>query len=182
MTFLLKWSENKTLSSLKNLLLPWCCHNSHLSSILNWALFLCRMAWKTSPQSGKKVRVLRRNLCCRRIPDALSSSPSSTPTSGRCTSRPRPPSGRWKRLGSVENVLNIFNPASPAHVCFIPQVDLSKDLEHWDRLKPEEKHFISHILAFFAASDGIVNENLVSASQEGPRSSVTSAAPTVNDP
>lgn len=41
------------------------------------------------------------------------------------------------------------------------QVDLSKDLVHWDRLKLEEKHFISHILAFFAASDGIVNENLV---------------------
>lgn len=41
------------------------------------------------------------------------------------------------------------------------QVDLSKDLAHWDHLKAEEKHFISHILAFFAASDGIVNENLV---------------------
>lgn len=41
------------------------------------------------------------------------------------------------------------------------QVDLSKDLPHWDRMKLEEKHFISHILAFFAASDGIVNENLV---------------------
>lgn len=41
------------------------------------------------------------------------------------------------------------------------EVDLSKDLTHWENLKPEEKHFISHVLAFFAASDGIVNENLV---------------------
>lgn len=41
------------------------------------------------------------------------------------------------------------------------EVDLSKDLGHWDALKPEERHFISHVLAFFAASDGIVNENLV---------------------
>ena len=41
------------------------------------------------------------------------------------------------------------------------EVDLSKDLADWDRLKKEEKHFISHVLAFFAASDGIVNENLV---------------------
>ncbi|XP_059176191.1 ribonucleoside-diphosphate reductase small chain-like [Physella acuta] len=41
------------------------------------------------------------------------------------------------------------------------EVDLSKDLDHWEKLKPEEKHFISHVLAFFAASDGIVNENLV---------------------
>ena len=42
------------------------------------------------------------------------------------------------------------------------QVDLSKDLQHWESLKDEEKYFISHVLAFFAASDGIVNENLVS--------------------
>ncbi|CAG9858413.1 unnamed protein product [Phyllotreta striolata] len=41
------------------------------------------------------------------------------------------------------------------------EVDLSRDLEHWNRLTNDEKHFISHILAFFAASDGIVNENLV---------------------
>ncbi|KAK3532566.1 hypothetical protein QTP86_024153 [Hemibagrus guttatus] len=43
----------------------------------------------------------------------------------------------------------------------VEEVDLSKDLAHWETLKPEEKHFISHVLAFFAASDGIVNENLV---------------------
>lgn len=44
---------------------------------------------------------------------------------------------------------------------FTFQVDLSKDIQHWESLKPEEKYFISHVLAFFAASDGIVNENLV---------------------
>lgn len=43
----------------------------------------------------------------------------------------------------------------------VEEVDLSKDQGHWDALKPDEQHFISHILAFFAASDGIVNENLV---------------------
>ncbi|XP_060072326.1 ribonucleoside-diphosphate reductase small chain-like [Ylistrum balloti] len=41
------------------------------------------------------------------------------------------------------------------------EVDLSKDMHHWENLKDDEKHFISHVLAFFAASDGIVNENLV---------------------
>jgi len=41
------------------------------------------------------------------------------------------------------------------------EIDLSADRADWDRLNPGEKHFISHILAFFAASDGIVNENLV---------------------
>lgn len=41
------------------------------------------------------------------------------------------------------------------------EVDLSKDLIHWDTLTTDEKHFISMILAFFASADGIVNENLV---------------------
>ncbi|CAO2626227.1 Ribonucleoside-diphosphate reductase subunit M2, partial [Lemmus lemmus] len=40
-------------------------------------------------------------------------------------------------------------------------LDLSKDIQQWEALKPNERHFISHVLAFFAASDGIVNENLV---------------------
>ena len=40
------------------------------------------------------------------------------------------------------------------------EIDLSKDLNHWDTLTADEKHFISMILAFFAASDGIVLENL----------------------
>ena len=42
----------------------------------------------------------------------------------------------------------------------VEEVDLSKDLKDWQRLSSEEKHFISMILAFFAASDGIVLENL----------------------
>eukprot|EP01132_Coremiostelium_polycephalum_P018285 gene18285-21810_t len=40
------------------------------------------------------------------------------------------------------------------------EIDLSDDQKHWDNLNTGERHFISHILAFFAASDGIVNENL----------------------
>ena len=40
------------------------------------------------------------------------------------------------------------------------EIDLSKDLTHWDSLNKDEKMFISMILAFFAASDGIVLENL----------------------
>lgn len=40
------------------------------------------------------------------------------------------------------------------------EVDLSHDLKDWERLNLGEKHFVSHVLAFFAASDGIVNENL----------------------
>lgn len=40
-------------------------------------------------------------------------------------------------------------------------MDLAKDLKHWVELSDNERSFIKHILAFFAASDGIVNENLV---------------------
>ena len=40
------------------------------------------------------------------------------------------------------------------------EIDLSQDLVDWEKLNEGEKHFIKHVLAFFAASDGIVNENL----------------------
>ena len=40
------------------------------------------------------------------------------------------------------------------------EIDLSHDQKDWDRLNDGERHFITHVLAFFAASDGIVNENL----------------------
>ncbi len=42
------------------------------------------------------------------------------------------------------------------------EIDLSKDLTHWETLNADEKYFVSMILAFFAASDGIVLENLAS--------------------
>jgi len=41
------------------------------------------------------------------------------------------------------------------------EVDLSMDSKDWEKLKDDERYFIKHVLAFFAASDGIVNENLV---------------------
>ncbi|TNE69574.1 MAG: ribonucleoside-diphosphate reductase [Bacteroidetes bacterium] len=42
------------------------------------------------------------------------------------------------------------------------EIDLVQDLQDWDnKLNDNERHFIKHVLAFFAASDGIVNENLV---------------------
>lgn len=41
------------------------------------------------------------------------------------------------------------------------EINLNTDMEDWKhKLKPEERYFISRVLAFFAASDGIVNENL----------------------
>ena len=40
------------------------------------------------------------------------------------------------------------------------EIDLGSDMKDWNNLNDGERHFISHVLAFFAASDGIVNENL----------------------
>ena len=40
------------------------------------------------------------------------------------------------------------------------ELDLQEDIKHWVSLNGDEQHFIKHVLAFFAASDGIVLENL----------------------
>mmetsp|Transcript_152232 Transcript_152232/g.280590 ORF Transcript_152232/g.280590 Transcript_152232/m.280590 type:complete len:344 (+) Transcript_152232:59-1090(+) len=42
------------------------------------------------------------------------------------------------------------------------EIDLSQDNKDWDQLSESEQHFVKHVLAFFAASDGIVLENLAS--------------------
>jgi len=42
------------------------------------------------------------------------------------------------------------------------EIDLKTNTTDWDHLTSNKRHFISHVLAFFAASDGIVNENLSS--------------------
>ena len=50
---------------------------------------------------------------------------------------------------------------SEANFWTTEELDLSKDLKDFNGLNDNEKYFIENILAFFAASDGIVNENLV---------------------
>ncbi|ARR30425.1 CPXV051 protein [Cowpox virus] len=57
---------------------------------------------------------------------------------------------------------DIWNMYKKAEASFwtVEEVDISKDINDWNKLTPNEKHFIKHVLAFFAASDGIVNENL----------------------
>ena len=41
------------------------------------------------------------------------------------------------------------------------EIDLAADLSDWDNLTNDERHFIEHVLAFFAGADGVVNENLL---------------------
>ena len=54
-----------------------------------------------------------------------------------------------------------FYKLSEASIWTAEEIDLSPDLIDWkDKLNDDERHFIKHVLAFFAASDGIVNENL----------------------
>ncbi|KAK6146127.1 hypothetical protein DH2020_019996 [Rehmannia glutinosa] len=65
---------------------------------------------------------------------------SSTNSFGRCTRKHKPVFGLVSALTE--------------------EVDLSQDMQQWENLSRSEKHFISHVLAFFAASDGIVLENL----------------------
>lgn len=42
----------------------------------------------------------------------------------------------------------------------VQEIDLSKDMQHWKQLDAGARHFLEYVLAFFAAADGIVNENL----------------------
>lgn len=47
-----------------------------------------------------------------------------------------------------------------AEACFwtAEELDLAHDHKDWEGLTDDERHFVKHVLAFFAASDGIVNE------------------------
>ncbi|TQS31600.1 hypothetical protein Golomagni_08109, partial [Golovinomyces magnicellulatus] len=63
--------------------------------------------------------------------------------------------------GCIQQIWQMYKKAE-ASFWTAEEIDLSKDLHDWNnRLTDDEKYFVSHILAFFAASDGIVNENLV---------------------
>lgn len=60
----------------------------------------------------------------------------------------------------VHNDIWEFYKKAEASFWTAEEIDLSHDLRDWENLNDGERHFISHVLAFFAASDGIVNENL----------------------
>tara|TARA_B110000977_G_scaffold199720_1_gene287952 strand:+ start:846 stop:1820 length:975 start_codon:yes stop_codon:yes gene_type:complete len=54
-----------------------------------------------------------------------------------------------------------FYKQEEASIWTAEEIDLSQDIIDWEeKLNDDERHFIKHVLAFFAASDGIVNENL----------------------
>lgn len=60
----------------------------------------------------------------------------------------------------VHNDIWQFYKKAEASFWTAEEIDLGQDLKDWASLNDGERHFIKHVLAFFAASDGIVNENL----------------------
>jgi ribonucleoside-diphosphate reductase beta chain len=59
----------------------------------------------------------------------------------------------------IEDIFEFYEKAE-ATFWTTKEVDLYSDLADWQKLSADEQHFVKHVLAFFAASDGIVNENL----------------------
>jgi len=74
----------------------------------------------------------------------------------------KPNPGRFVIFPIKHQDIWMFYKKAEASFWTVEEVDLSKDMADWENLKQEERDFINHVLAFFAASDGIVNENLVS--------------------
>jgi ribonucleoside-diphosphate reductase subunit M2 len=73
-------------------------------------------------------------------------------------------SHQFSRYSNLTLVFQIWQMYKKAEASFwtAEEMDLSKDLNDWNnKLTDKERHFVSHVLAFFAASDGIVNENLL---------------------
>jgi len=63
-------------------------------------------------------------------------------------------------MNKMEEITTMYKQAV-ASFWVTEEVDLSHDLKDWIKLNENERYFIKHVLAFFAASDGIVNANLV---------------------
>lgn len=58
-----------------------------------------------------------------------------------------------------EDIWEMYKKAQASHWT-VEEVDLGHDMKDWENMTDFERYFIKHVLAFFAASDGIVNENL----------------------
>ena len=60
---------------------------------------------------------------------------------------------------NYNNLWNLYKKALASYWT-VEEIDLSKDMNDWNKLNNNEQYFIKNILAFFAGSDGIVVENL----------------------
>ena len=69
-------------------------------------------------------------------------------------------SSRWVLFPIQKKSIWDFYKKHVASFWTTEEIDLSHDLKDWNSLKKDERFFIKHVLAFFAASDGIIVENL----------------------
>jgi ribonucleoside-diphosphate reductase subunit M2 len=134
----------------------------------------------TTNKSGKKKRRSnRRRKQANKPTSTPTSSPSPTTESKTQTEEEDQALALIRRLEAEEPLLKpnphrfvlfpikyheVWQMYKKAEASFwtVEEVDLSKDMNDWEnKMTADERHFISHVLAFFAASDGIVNENLV---------------------
>jgi len=74
-------------------------------------------------------------------------------------------------LPSEEDLYRLYKKAVASFWTF-EEIDFSKDKDDWNKLTENEQYFIKHVLAFFAGSDGIVQENLASRFQKEVESPV----------
>lgn len=67
-----------------------------------------------------------------------------------------------KKLSFEVKYQDLYDLYKKAVACYwtVAEVDITRDRLDWEKLSADERYFISYVLAFFAASDGIVNENL----------------------
>jgi ribonucleoside-diphosphate reductase subunit M2 len=75
-------------------------------------------------------------------------------------------------IASQEEDLYKFYKKAVATFWTVEEIDFSKDKDDWEKLNESEQKFIKHVLAFFAGSDGIVQENLASRFQKEIQSPV----------
>lgn len=75
-------------------------------------------------------------------------------------------------IPSDEEDLYRFYKKAAASFWLVEEIDFSKDKDDWNKLTENEQYFIKHVLAFFAGSDGIVQENLASRFQSEVESPV----------
>ncbi len=75
-------------------------------------------------------------------------------------------------IASTEEDLYRFYKKAAASFWIVEEIDFSKDKDDWNKLTENEQYFIKHVLAFFAGSDGIVQENLASRFQKEVESPV----------
>ena len=75
-------------------------------------------------------------------------------------------------IAAEEEQLYTFYKKAVASFWTVEEIDFSKDKQDWEKLTENEKYFVKHILAFFAGSDGIAQENLASRFQREIQSAV----------